>query len=73
MSFLPANTGFKGQRPKDLDALTLDDPQIAFRKTFLTKWALKIFTADYKDPATWEYLDKVKITSFPGPSASFRS
>ncbi|KAL7413134.1 Protoglobin-domain-containing protein [Mrakia frigida] len=60
-SFLPANSGFEGDRPKDLAGLTLDDPQIAFRKSFLTKWALKVFTADYNNPATWEYLDKVGL------------
>lgn len=37
-----AGTSFSGTRPKDLEALTLDDPQIAFRKSFLTKWALKV-------------------------------
>ena len=34
-TFLPRNTGFKGETAKTLSELTLDHPQIAMRKDFL--------------------------------------
>ena len=38
---------------------------------FLTTWALKVFTADYSLPSTWEYLDKVGLMH-TGQSAGFK-
>ncbi|GAA5884557.1 hypothetical protein JCM6882_005298 [Rhodosporidiobolus microsporus] len=57
--FLKRNAGFEGEHATTLDKLTLDDEQIKFRKTFLTAYVGKIFTADYERFQTWEYFDKV--------------
>jgi hypothetical protein len=53
--------GFDGPLPKNLEDLTLDSPQIVFRKVFMKSWARRILTADYNSNATWTYMDKVGI------------
>ncbi|KAL8280961.1 hypothetical protein RQP46_006640 [Phenoliferia psychrophenolica] len=67
-AFLKRNVGFEGDVAKTLDELTVDDPQMKFRRSFLQVYVTKIFTADFDDPATWEYLDNVGVlhTGAPG-------
>ncbi|GAA6003114.1 protoglobin family protein [Rhodotorula paludigena] len=57
--FLKRNAGFEGDHAESLDRLTLDDPQIAFRKQILGGWVRKMFESDFESPATWAYFDKV--------------
>ncbi|KAL8280886.1 hypothetical protein RQP46_006565 [Phenoliferia psychrophenolica] len=45
--FLKRNVGFEGEVAKTLDELTVDDPQMKFRKMFLQTW---ILTSNYTDP-----------------------
>ncbi|GAA5868677.1 hypothetical protein JCM8547_003779 [Rhodosporidiobolus lusitaniae] len=67
-SFLKRNAGFKGEHATSLDKLNLDDPQIAFRKTFLKTYVTKLFSSDYTSFTTFQYLHKVAImhTGAPG-------
>lgn len=58
-SFIPRQTGYTGEAPTSLSELTLDHPQIRFRKDFLTGYIVKLVTMDYSDFGSWEYLDKV--------------
>lgn len=58
-SFIPRQTGYTGEAPTSLSELTLDHPQIRFRKDFLTGYIVKLVTMDYLDFGSWEYLDKV--------------
>ncbi|KAF8603717.1 hypothetical protein BDV93DRAFT_493283 [Ceratobasidium sp. AG-I] len=60
-SFLVRNSGFEGKLSQRLEDITHDSEQIKFRKDFLKVWVVKIFTADYNDPKTFEYLDRVGI------------
>jgi len=66
--FVPRNTDYEGEIPKTVQELTLEAPQIAFRKDFLSSYLVKLVTADYESNETWEYLDKVGImhTGLPG-------
>lgn len=59
--FMSRNQGFDGPLPKSLEDLTLDSPQIVFRKVFMKSWARRVLTADYTSNATWSYMDKVGI------------
>ncbi|KAL0564456.1 hypothetical protein V5O48_017590 [Marasmius crinis-equi] len=59
--FLQRNQGFAGELPKRLEDLTLDSPQIVFRKVFMKSWARRVLTADYTSDTTWAYMDKVGI------------
>ena len=40
--FLKRNVGFEGDLAESLDALTVDDPQMKFRKQFLSYWCAKV-------------------------------
>ncbi|KAK1231457.1 hypothetical protein PQX77_005437 [Marasmius sp. AFHP31] len=59
--FLQRNQGFAGDLPKRLEDLTLDSPQLVFRKVFMKSWARRVLTADYTSDVTWAYMDKVGI------------
>jgi hypothetical protein len=59
--FLPRQTGYDGDVPMDLKDLTLDHPQIKFRKDFLASYLVKLVSLDYEKDSTWEYLNKVAI------------
>jgi hypothetical protein len=56
--FVPRQFGYEGEAPKDLESLTLDHPQIAFRKDHLTRYLVKLVTAPY-DGKMVSYLDLV--------------
>ncbi|KAF9450708.1 hypothetical protein P691DRAFT_757942 [Macrolepiota fuliginosa MF-IS2] len=58
-AFVPRQTGYTGDAPTALKDVTLDHPQIKFRKDFLAGYIAKLVTMDYDDIKTWEYLDKV--------------
>ncbi|ORY72205.1 Protoglobin-domain-containing protein [Leucosporidium creatinivorum] len=66
--FLKRNVGFEGPLADSLEKLMLDHPQILFRKRFLNTYLRKVFDADYEDPATWVYMDRVGMmhTGRPG-------
>jgi hypothetical protein len=53
--------GFDGPLPRSLEDLSLDSPQIVFRKVFMKSWARRVLTADYTSDKTWAYMDKVGI------------
>ncbi|KAG0166677.1 hypothetical protein DFQ28_007018 [Apophysomyces sp. BC1034] len=56
--FMPKNEGFQGEVATTLDELTLDHPQIKFRKDFLTKYLNKVLNGPYDDRFL-RYLDWV--------------
>ncbi|KAI7905059.1 Protoglobin-domain-containing protein [Cokeromyces recurvatus] len=56
--FVPKNEGFEGVAPTSLEDLTLDHPQIKFRKDFLSKYLYKILSGPY-DERFLRYLDWV--------------
>ncbi|KAI8141715.1 Protoglobin-domain-containing protein [Fennellomyces sp. T-0311] len=56
--FLPKNEGFEGKVATTLEELTLDHPQIKFRKDFLTKYLNKLLSGPY-DERMVRYLDWV--------------
>ncbi|KAF8998246.1 Protoglobin-domain-containing protein [Cyathus striatus] len=58
-AFVPRQTGYTGSAPADLKDLSLEHPQIAFRKDFLKGYIVKLVSMDYEDEKSWEYLDKV--------------
>ena len=58
--FLQRNEGFEGNLAADLESLKLDNEQIKFRKDFLSKWVLKLVTAEY-DEKFIRYLDYVGV------------
>ncbi|KAG9120952.1 hypothetical protein FRC07_003302 [Ceratobasidium sp. 392] len=60
-SFTTRGSGFQGKVTERLEDLSHDSEQIKFRKNFLKVWVAKVFTADYNDPQTFDYLDKVGI------------
>ncbi|KAM0748005.1 hypothetical protein T439DRAFT_305175 [Meredithblackwellia eburnea MCA 4105] len=70
--FLKRNAGFEGDLTKSLEELSVDDEQMKFRKQFLSYWCAKLLTADFNDPAFWEYLDKVGIMHTGAPSFKHR-
>jgi hypothetical protein len=47
--FLPRQAGDSGEIPVTLDQLTMDHPQIAFRKQHLARYLERIVTAPYDD------------------------
>jgi hypothetical protein len=67
-SFVPRNTDYEGETVKTVQELTLQSPQIAFRKDFLKTYLVKLVTADYESDHTWEYMDQVGVmhTGLPG-------
>lgn len=56
--FVPRQAGYEGDVPQTLDALTLDHPQIAFRKHHLGRYLERLVTAPY-DAKMVTYLDTV--------------
>jgi hypothetical protein len=56
--FVPKNEGFDGAAPTSLEELTLDHPQIKFRKDFLGKYLYKVLSGPY-DGRFLRYLDWV--------------
>ena len=56
--FLPRQHGYAGDVPATLDALTMDHPQIAFRKQHLGRYLANLVTKPY-DGTMLEYLDRV--------------
>ncbi|KAF8987993.1 Protoglobin-domain-containing protein, partial [Cyathus striatus] len=58
-SFVPRQTGYIGPSPTSLNELSLEHPQIKFRKDFLADYIGKLVSMDYEEMTSWEYLDKV--------------
>ncbi|KAG2227643.1 hypothetical protein INT45_004684 [Circinella minor] len=56
--FMPKNEGFDGKTATTLEELTLDHPQIKFRKDFLSKYLNKLLSGPY-DERMLRYLDWV--------------
>src|SRR5262245_2823076 len=56
--FVPRQHGYEGATPADLAALTMDHPQIQFRKQHLARYLAKLVTAQY-DAKLVQYLDFV--------------
>jgi len=56
--FLPRQFGYEGEVPLTLDQLTMDHPQIAFRKQHLGRYLANLVTRPY-DGKMLEYLDMV--------------
>jgi hypothetical protein len=56
--FVPRQDGYTGNIPQDLAALTMDHPQIQFRKQHLARYLQKLVTAPY-DGKMVQYLDHV--------------
>lgn len=56
--FVPRQDGYAGSTPQDLAALTMDHPQIQFRKQHLARYLEKLVTAPY-DGKLVQYLDFV--------------
>jgi hypothetical protein len=56
--FLPRQAGYAGEVPLTLDQLTMDHPQIAFRKQHLARYLGTLVTKPY-DGKMLEYLDMV--------------
>ena len=60
-SFLPRNTGYTDVVASDVKELNQDHPAIKYRKNFLKQYLVKLVTADYQDPKTYEYFDRVAL------------
>jgi len=56
--FLPRQHGYGGVTPEQLSELTMDHPQIQFRKQHLARYLEKLVTAPYDDKLV-QYLDFV--------------
>lgn len=56
--FVPRQDGYSGEVPVSVDALTMDHPQIKFRKQHLARYLEKLVTAPY-DGKMVGYLDFV--------------
>ncbi len=56
--FLPRQFGYEGAVPLTLDQLTMDHPQIAYRKQHLARYLANLVTKPY-DGKMLEYLDMV--------------
>lgn len=56
--FVPRQHGYTGDVPTSVDALTMDHPQIAFRKQHLGRYLVNLVTKPY-DGKMLEYLDTV--------------
>ncbi len=56
--FVPRQHGFEGDTPETLEALTLDHEQIAFRKSHLSNYLVKLVSSPY-DGKMLQYLDWV--------------
>ena len=62
--FLPRPQGYEGPIPTKLEELTMDHPQIAFRKQHLGRYLANLVTRPY-DGKMHEYLDKVRKIHTP--------
>jgi hypothetical protein len=56
--FVPRQFGYEGEVPADVESLTLDHPQVAYRKEHLARYLTKLVTAAY-DGKMVSYLDMV--------------
>lgn len=56
--FMPRQSGFEGETPLKLEELTMDHPQIKFRKQHLGRYLTALVTKPY-DGKMLEYLDMV--------------
>jgi len=56
--FVPRQSGYDGEMPKDVASLTMDHPTIAFRKKHLGTYLAALVTKPY-DGKMVEYLDRV--------------
>jgi hypothetical protein len=56
--FVPRQHGYQGDVPTDVRSLTMDHPQIAFRKQHLGRYLVNLVTKPY-DGKMAEYLDMV--------------
>ena len=56
--FMPRQHGYEGTIPESLDQLTMDHPQIAYRKQHLARYLAALVTKPY-DGKMVEYLDMV--------------
>jgi Protoglobin len=56
--FVPRQHGYEGATPESVDKLTMDHPQIAFRKQHLGRYLAALVTKPY-DGKMVEYLDMV--------------
>lgn len=56
--FVPRQAGFEGETPMKLEDLTMDHPQIVFRKGHLKRYLERLVTAPY-DATMVNYLDMV--------------
>lgn len=56
--FVPRQQGYEGPAPAGVEALTMDHPQIAFRKQHLARYLVQLVTRPY-DGKMVEYLDMV--------------
>jgi len=56
--FVPRQSGYEGEIPESLETLTLDHPQIAFRKQHLGRYLERLVTVPY-DAKMVTYLDNV--------------
>jgi len=69
-AFVPKNTDYEGETVKDVQELTLENPQIALRKDFLKGYIVKLVSTSDFGPESpfWTYLDKVALmhTGKPG-------
>lgn len=67
-AFTSRNTDYHGQVTQSVRELTVDSPQIQWRKSFMSGYLTHILEADYDDEKTWEYMEKVGImhTGKPG-------
>lgn len=62
--FMPRQSGYTGEVPKDLAALTQEHEMIQFRKSHLAKYLAKLVTGPY-DGAMVKYLDFVGMIHTP--------
>ncbi|KAF7981187.1 hypothetical protein HWV62_33169 [Athelia sp. TMB] len=67
-SFTSRNSDYHGPVTQSVRELTIDSPQIQWRKDFMRGYLSKLLEADYDDEKTWEYMEKVGImhTGKPG-------
>lgn len=56
--FVPRQAGYEGETPASMEELTMDHPQIAFRKQHLARYFERLVTAEY-DEKMVSYLDMV--------------
>ncbi len=63
--FVPQQSGYDGETPESVEALTMDHAQIQFRKAHLQRYLVKLVTGDY-DSAMVGYLDLVGKMHTPG-------